>query len=213
MLIRPCLPRYPLIFMWQAVTIHSAVSFLDELMMKQNFNTKDWHLNAVCCLSVAGKHRKTINDSVCIYNTKSIEFLLFIAPRLTLCFKTTWSTCQCRKDVHRNAHGRVTISRFKWDVGCQTALDKSDNPFLGNAWTVAWNRIGSNTAKYEEAECNMPMISELADATEMSLTTSIVTSGELYLVQKWDPPKLYPVIPIVSDAIIFLTFSALLFSC
>ena len=40
------------------------------------------------------------------------------------------------------------------------------------------------TAKYEEAECNMPMISELADATEMSLTTPIVTRGELELVQK-----------------------------
>lgn len=42
----------------------------------------------------------------------------------------------------------------------------------------------SRTAKYEEAECNMPMISELADATEMSLTTPIVTRGELDLVQK-----------------------------
>ncbi|CAM9719594.1 unnamed protein product [Ectocarpus sp. 4 AP-2014] len=43
--------------------------------------------------------------------------------------------------------------------------------------------------RYEEAECNMPMISELADATEMSLTTSIVTRGELDLVQnrlEWD---------------------------
>lgn len=39
-------------------------------------------------------------------------------------------------------------------------------------------------AKYEEAECNMPMISELADATEMALTTPIVTRGELELVQK-----------------------------
>ncbi|CAM9881180.1 unnamed protein product, partial [Choristocarpus tenellus] len=34
----------------------------------------------------------------------------------------------------------------------------------------------------------MPMISELADATELSLTTPIVTKGELELVQrlKWD---------------------------
>ncbi|CAM9968359.1 unnamed protein product, partial [Ectocarpus fasciculatus] len=79
------------------VTIHSAVSFLDELMVLTDYSTRDWHLYAVCCLSIA--------------------------------------------------------------------------------------------AKYEEAECNMPMISELADATEMSLTTSIVTRGELDLVQnrlEWD---------------------------
>eukprot|EP00904_Undaria_pinnatifida_P007619 jgi/Undpi1/3988/HiC_scaffold_16.g07356.m1 len=79
------------------VTIHSAVSFLDELMMLTDYVTRDWQLYAVCCLSVA--------------------------------------------------------------------------------------------AKYEEAECNMPMISELADAAEISLTTPIVTRGELDLVQnrlQWD---------------------------
>lgn len=81
----------------QTVTIHSAVSFLDELMMLTDYVTRDWQLYAVCCLSVA--------------------------------------------------------------------------------------------AKYEEAECNMPMISELADAAEISLTTPIVTRGELDLVQnrlQWD---------------------------
>eukprot|EP00903_Cladosiphon_okamuranus_P006376 g6241.t1 len=81
----------------QTVTIHSAVSFLDELMVLTDYSTRDWHLYAVCCLNIA--------------------------------------------------------------------------------------------AKYEEAECNMPMISELADATEMSLTTPIVTRGELDLVQnrlEWD---------------------------
>ena len=44
--------------------------------------------------------------------------------------------------------------------------------------------LGIGAAKYEEAECDMPMISELADAAEMLLTTSIVTRGELHLVQK-----------------------------
>lgn len=42
----------------------------------------------------------------------------------------------------------------------------------------------AQSAKYEEAECNMPMISELADATEMSLCTPTVTRGELELVQR-----------------------------
>ena len=39
----------------QTVTIHSAVSFLDELMMLTDYVTRDWQLYAVCCLSIAGK--------------------------------------------------------------------------------------------------------------------------------------------------------------
>lgn len=40
---------------WKTVTIHSAVSFLDELMVITNYSTRDWHLYAVCCLSIAGE--------------------------------------------------------------------------------------------------------------------------------------------------------------
>lgn len=42
----------------QTVTIHSAVSFLDELMILMNYSHRDWRLCAVCCLSVAGEERR-----------------------------------------------------------------------------------------------------------------------------------------------------------
>ena len=37
------------------MTIHSAVSFLDELMVMTDYSTRDWHLYAVCCLNIAGE--------------------------------------------------------------------------------------------------------------------------------------------------------------
>lgn len=42
----------------QTVTIHSAVSFLDELMVLLNYSHRDWRLYAVCCLSVAGNQEQ-----------------------------------------------------------------------------------------------------------------------------------------------------------
>ena len=46
----------------------------------------------------------------------------------------------------------------------------------------------SVAAKYEEAERNMPMVSEMAAATELRLTTSMITAGELSLARGfgWD---------------------------
>ncbi|KAG5190821.1 cyclin-like protein [Tribonema minus] len=80
----------------QPVTIHSAISFLDQVCTTQGYDPKGWRLQAICCLSVA--------------------------------------------------------------------------------------------AKYEEAERNMPMVSEMAIAAETRLTTGMVTQGELSLARGlgWD---------------------------
>lgn len=71
----------------KTVTIHSAVSFLDELMVLINYNTRDWHLYAVCCLSVAGEW--TLAVGVCMVGVRLSDVcvclcVLFAAWRLDI---------------------------------------------------------------------------------------------------------------------------------